>query len=167
MDYWDHFTYNINVKIGVLLTLKTSDIPIEVSNKFINITHWEWINKVKSNFDFTKIENNRLKIYLEDFINTIETMSTTYKLNQSAKFFFENAKKVNQAYETITEGHRFMIEQYQLIASKLGLDEYGNDILFRNFWDEANQIDIYLTVTTHDIILGDSFCYKIIRIKSN
>lgn len=161
-DYWEHFKINEEWKVGILLTLHPHDIPDEVEGKFINITHWEWISKVKSSLVVDKIKSATLKLYLTDFIKTIENMSTTNQLNESAKFFFENAKKVNQAYETIIEGHRFMIEQYRLIASKLGLNEYGNDISFRNFWDESNKIDTYFTLTTHDIIQGEGFKYNII-----
>jgi hydroxylamine reductase (hybrid-cluster protein) len=55
-----------------------------------------------------------------------------------------------------------MIEQYRLIASKVGLNEYGNDISYKSFWDEHNKIDTYFTITTYDIIQGEGFKYKII-----
>lgn len=162
LDYWNHYKIADDKKVGILLTLHPQQIPNEVADKFINITHWEWIRTIDEHLDYESIENSSLKLYLTDFINTVKNMSTTYQLNESAKFFFENAKKVNQAYETIIEGHRFMIEQYRLIASKLNLTEYGNDISYRSFWDEHNKIDTYFTITTHHIIQGEGFKYKII-----
>jgi hypothetical protein len=161
-DYWRHYKIKNSKKVGVLLTLHPHKVPEEVKKEFINITHWEWISKVKSDLDLKLIRDDALKIYLTDFINTIENMSSTNQINKSAKFFFEHAKKVNQAHETIIEGHRFMIEQYRLIASKLGLNEYGNDISYKSFWDEHNKIDTYFTITTYDIIQGEGFKYKII-----
>lgn len=162
MDYWNHFKIDKSSKIGILLTVKPHPIPDDVKDKFINITHWEWINSVKQYLSFSEIEEDKTKVYLEDFFNTIERLSTTYEMNESAKFFFEHASQINLACESQNEGHKFILEQYELIASKLGLQSYGGDLHWKNFWDENNVIDTYFTLTIDDIIKGDGLNYKII-----
>ena len=160
--YWDFFTIDDAIKVGVLLTLNPHVIPENVKDRFINITHWEWISAVKEDLDINSIEDEAYKIYVNDFFNTIENLSTTYTMNESAKFFFKNAAQVNNANVTLVEGHSYLITQYELIAEKLGLQTYGSDIDWRNFWDENNVLDAYLTITAYDIISGSDYKYIII-----
>jgi hypothetical protein len=161
-EYWDFFTIDDAKKTGILLTLKPHDIPKNVKDDFINITHWEWISAVKETLDINSIEDEAYKIYVNDFFNTIENLSTTYTMNESAKFFFKNAAQVNDANVTLSEGHRYLITQYDLIAEKLGLKTYGSDINWRNFWDEDNRLDTFITIITEDLISGKAPSYKII-----
>ena len=161
-EYWDFFTIDDAIKVGVLLTLNPHVIPENVKDKFINVTHWEWISAVKETLDINSIEDEAYKIYVTDFFNTIENLSTTYTMNESAKFFFKNAAQVNDANVTLSEGHRYLITQYDLIAEKLGLKTYGSDINWRNFWDDENRLDTFITIITEDLISGKAPSYKII-----
>jgi hypothetical protein len=161
-EYWDYFTIDDAKKVGVLLTLKPHDIPEIVKDKFINITHWEWISAIKETLEINNIEDEAYKIYLNDFFNTIENLSTTYTMNDSAKFFFKNAAQVNNANVTLVEGHSYLITQYELIAEKLGLQTYGSDINWRNFWDEENHLNTFITIVSEDLISGKVASYKII-----
>ena len=161
-DYWNHFKIADKKKVGILLTPTYQKVPVDAKDYFINITHRQWISEIEKRLDFNKIQENTFKIYLTDFINTVKNMSTNYQLNASAKFFFENAEKINQINNTIDEGHRFMNEQYHHIASKLGLAPYGNSIEWKNFWDEENTIYVYLTVLNENIIKGKDFKYRIV-----
>lgn len=161
-EYWDFFDVSDKIKVGVLLTLKPHAIPEDVQGKFINITHWEWISAVKQVLSPNDLDDNAYKLYLTDFYNTIENISTTYKMNESAKFFFENANKVNRTAITLHEGHNFLNAQYELIAAKLGLQSFGSDMNWRNFWDENNHIDTFLTVDAQDLVSGNATRFKII-----
>ncbi|MCL7752449.1 PD-(D/E)XK nuclease family protein [Polaribacter sp. Z022] len=161
-EYWTFFNIPDANKVGVLLTLEPNEIPSNVKGNFINITHWEWIEKIKDQLNFDLISNNAYKIYVTDFFNSIERLSTTYKMNDSAKFYFEHASQVKKANHTLNEGHKFMAEQYALIASKLGLETYGNDVNWVNIWDEDNVLDTYFTITNYDIMSGSGHKYKII-----
>jgi|GEM_PF-1487619 len=161
-NYWDHFKTQEENKVGVLLTLKPHVIPDDVLGKFINITHWEWILAVKEILDVNAIEDDAYKLYVNDFFNTIEDISTTYKMNKSAKFFFENASQVNKVNNTLIEGHSFLNMQYELIAEKLGLQTYGSDINWRNIWDEDNHLDTFITIDAQDLISGKRSHFKII-----
>ncbi|KGK30527.1 hypothetical protein [Cellulophaga sp. E6(2014)] len=161
-EYWNFFTIDDANKVGVLLTLKPHDIPSDVFGKFINITHWEWISAVKETLDINSIKDKAYKLYVNDFFNTIENISTTYKMNESAKFFFENASQVNNANVTLVEGHSYLNTQYELIAEKLGLQTYGSDISWRNIWDEENRLDTFITIVTEDLTSGKDAGYKIV-----
>ncbi|MCB0457556.1 MAG: hypothetical protein R2776_07010 [Flavobacteriaceae bacterium] len=161
-EYWGFLKINEAKKVGVLLTLNPHPIPNKVEGKFVNITHWEWISAVKEKLDITRVPDNAYKLYVTDFFNTIENISTTYKMNESAKFFFNYASQVNKAYDTLVQGHSFLTSQYQLIAEKLGLQTYGSDINWRNIWDEENVIDTYFTIDAQDLISGKQPKYKII-----
>ncbi|WP_282032217.1 hypothetical protein [Winogradskyella eximia] len=162
-EYWDFFTIDDAKKVGILLTLKPHDIPEEdLEDKFINITHWEWVSAVKETLDINSIEDEAYKLYVNDFFNTIENISTTYNMNESAKFFFENASQVNNANVTLVEGHSYLNSQYELVAEKLGLQTYGSDINWRHIWDAENNLETFLTIEAADLILGRSLNYKII-----
>lgn len=162
LEYWNYFKIENHHKIGVLLTVNLHHIPNEVAGAFVNITHWEWIQAIKNRLNFDEIKEEANKVYLKDFFNSIKNLSTTYTMNASAKFFFEHAFQINRANQTLLEGHKYMLEQYQKIASLLGLETYGNDIDWKNFWDEDNTIDTYITVAAQDIISGRALRYKII-----
>ncbi|MGJ8743534.1 PD-(D/E)XK nuclease family protein [Polaribacter sp.] len=161
-EYWDFFTIDDAIKVGVLLTLNPHVIPDNVLGKFINITHWEWISAVKETLDINSMEDEAYKIYVNDFFNTIENLSTTYTMNESAKFFFKNASQINNAYDTLVQGHSYLKTQYELIAEKLGLQTYGSDINWRNFWDEENHLNTFITIVSEDLISGKVASYKII-----
>ena len=161
-EYWKFFKINEDKKVGVLLTLNPHPIDPDVKGKFINITHWKWISRVKETLNINNVKDEAYKIYVTDFINTIENISKTYTMNASAKFFFEHATKVNKVKDTLTEGHNFLNSQYELIAAKLGLQTHGNDINWRNIWDEDNILDTFLTIDAQDLISGKQPKYKII-----
>ncbi|WP_405370975.1 PD-(D/E)XK nuclease family protein [Nonlabens sp. Asnod2-A12] len=161
-EYWNYIKVSEQEKVGVLLTLNPHAIPNEVKDEFINITHWEWVTRIKQELDFDEITKESNVVYLNDFFNSIEKLSTTYTMNQSAKFYFEHASKINMAQQTLHEGHNFMLEQYQLISSKLGLEQYGNQVEWKNFWDEENHMDTFFTVATHNLISGKGLSYQII-----
>lgn len=161
LDYWDHYKADELKKVGVLLTLYSHEIPENVKGKFINITHIEWINKVRENFIPKSFANNYVT-YIKDFINTIESLTRTNTMNESAKFYFKNASQVIKASDTLKEAHLFLNNQFQLIANKIGWKSYGNEVIWRNFWDENNQIDTYLTILTKDLVNGKGFNFTLI-----
>lgn len=161
-EYWDFIKVSDAKKRGVLLTLYASKIPEDVKDKFINITHWEWISKVKELINIEVIKSINYKVYLTDFFETIEKITYTYHMNDSAKFYFENTMQINAATETRQEGHKFLNDQYHLIAEKLGMQTFGNELGWKNFWDEKNRIDTYFTIVTEKIVTGTELSYSII-----
>lgn len=161
VDYWNFSRFESENKVGVLLTLYPHEIPIEVQGKFINITHSEWIEQIKENLSSVTLEGN-YNIYLADFINTIDNLTKSNTMNQAAKFYFENASQVLKANETLREAHIFMNNQLELVAGKIGWQTYGSDINWRNFWDEDNHLDTYLTIITENIVQGKGLNFMLI-----
>ena len=155
-EYWDHYNkYSFNNRKGVLLTLHDHEIPEDVKSKFINITHIEWIKKVKKKLKESNLPNN-YQVYLTDFYNTIENLTKSYSMNESAKFYFKHAVKVQQISETKDEAYNFLNQQLNLACSTLGLDMHGDSSMeWKNFWDSNNNIKTYLTILTGELIKGN------------
>ena len=151
VDYWNHFKTDTSKKVGVLLTLFQHEIPENVKDEFINITHIEWINKVKENFIPDLLPDN-YKIYIDDFINTIEKLTRINTMNESTKFYFEHASQVIKANEILNEAHLFLNNELLLIANKIGWQSSGSELTWRYFWDENNNLDTYLTILIDDIV---------------
>jgi hypothetical protein len=154
MDYWNHVKADDEKKVGILLTLEKHSIPENVQGKFINITHGEWITKIKSRgipFGLSP----RINTYITDFINTIDHLTKSYEMNEQSKFYFQHANRILKVQETIGAAHSFLNDQFQLIADKLGLQNYGNALEWRNFWDADNNIDIYMTIVTAPLLRGE------------
>lgn len=154
MDYWNHYPISDKLKVGILLTPYPHDIPEPVKNFFINITHADWIAKVKETGLPFGI-SNKYAVYITDFVSTIESLSQNQKMNDQAKFYFQHAAKIQKVQETVSAAHQFLNEQFQLIADKLGWNVYGNSLDWRNFWDAPNGIDTYLTIITSDLNRGE------------
>ena len=151
-DYWNFVKIDEGSKIGILLTLEPhiSELP----DGFISITHKEWITGVKNKIVSYELPTN-YSVYIHDFIHTIENLSKNYKMNESAKFYFNNATQVLKAQNTINEAYTFLNNQLDIVSKELGWNPFGNSMNWRNFWDEANNIDTYLTIITKEIINGN------------
>ena len=154
MDYWNHVKAPDEKKIGILLTLEKHAIPEHVQGKFINITHGEWISRIKSKGIPFGI-SPRTNTYITDFVNTIDHLTKSYEMDEQSKFYFQHANRILKVQETIGAAHRFLNDQFQLIADKLGLQNYGNALEWRNFWDADNNIDIYMTIVTSPLLRGE------------
>ena len=161
LDYWNHYNIDGSKKVGILLTLHEHEIPENVEGKFINIRHIEWINKLKEIFTPESFSPN-YRIYIEDFINTIENLTRINAMNDSVRFYFENAQQVIKANETLNEAQLFLNNEFQSIANKIGWQSYGNEITWRNFWDESNRIDTYFTLITKDLVNGTNLSFMLI-----
>lgn len=155
LDYWKFIKKEDSQKVGVLLTLKPTEIPSEknVKDKFINITHSEWLGKIKEQMHPEALSEN-YRVYLNDFIQTIENLTTSYKMNEAAKFYFQNAEQVLKAKQTEIEAHAFLNNQLEWIAETIGWKTHGSSMHWRNFWDAENTINTYLTIVTKDLVEG-------------
>lgn len=151
-----------NHKIGILLTL----IPYQITqkqlvDKFINITHGEWIAEVQKRLvKRTSLSKN--DVYLNDFIKTMEKLTKQKSLDGQAKFYFKNAKRINEALYTQQSANDFIESELRLIASNLDLQLYGSEIEWRNIWDEVNKLDVYFTIDLADLVKGRKMGYRLI-----
>jgi hypothetical protein len=153
-EYWNYFSFPVEKKVGIILTLEKHEVPTKVKNKFINLTHLEWVSKVKKEFIAEKLPVN-YQIYIMDFIRTIENLSKSYTMNESVKFYFQHTPQILKASATISESHQFINNQLEYIANELGWKTYGNSMDWRNFWDEKNQLHTYFTIHTKDLLQGN------------
>jgi hypothetical protein len=152
-DYWDFFEVPQVNKVGIILALSELPIAASLKSKYISIKHLDWIKEIKNILkeDQYNLEEN---IYLKDFISTIEQVSMNKNLNEQSAFYFEHAEAVNKAVECRTAAEQYLLGQYESIAAKLGLQQFGDKLEWRNFWDQKNDLDIYFTVDVTDLLEG-------------
>lgn len=164
MDYWNHFNYPNENKLGVLLTLNEHYIPEYVKDYFVNITHLEWISKVQE-LGIPSGIPHKFYVYLNDFFQTIENLSKNYEMNEQTEFYFEHASKILKAKETLTEAEKFINQQLQILASKLNLSVYGNSFIWRNLWDEKNKKKTFYTIIFNKLMHGEQKIQIIIELE--
>ncbi len=160
IDYWQHVKQPDDKKVGVLLTLYPHEIPENVSGKFINVTHIEWIKMVKNRLK-PEILPYKYAVYISDFISTIENLTGDYPMNESVKFYFQHAGQILAANQAMRQTHDFINNQFEIIAKRIGWTTYGGLMDWRNFWDERNKLDTYLTIIVKDLLKG-KLCFTLI-----
>lgn len=163
LHYWDHVPCKEENKVGVLLTLEPHTIPEEVAGKFVNITHNEWIGRIRQNGLPMDIPANYYH-YITDFANTIDRLTKSYTMNEQARFYFQHAPKVIEAKNTMDQAYGFLEDQLNILAGKLGWSTYGSAIDWKNFWDAENELHTYLTVYYGPIINGELNCQIILEL---
>jgi hypothetical protein len=162
-DYWEHFNYSDDNKLGILLTLEEHFIPDEAIDKFINIKHSEWIDKIKE-IGLPSGIPHKLYIYLNDFFKTIDNLTKNFKMNEQASFYFEHSIKILKAVETVNEANKFINNQLETLASKLNLFTYGNSMDWRNLWDKEKDSKVYYTVILTNLLNGNNKIQVIIEL---
>lgn len=161
-DYWDHYKYDDLNKVGVLLTLYPYR-DYEHSDKFINITHLEWIKKIKT-IGLPSGIPDKFYTYLNDFFRTIEYLTNTSHMNEQTKFYFEHTQKILLAKQISDEANRFLVDQMEVLAHKLGWETYGSGIGWRNIWDKKNNLDTFYTIWYMPLINGEYKVFVIIEL---
>jgi PD-(D/E)XK nuclease superfamily len=154
VDYWSHFKYEDENKIGVLLTLSKMEIPEVVKDKFVNITHLEWINKVKEN-GLPSGLSIKLYTYLNDFFQTIENLTNTTEMNDQVKFYFQHTTQVLKAKQTADEASAFISGQMEVLAGNLGWSTYGRNASYRSVWDAELKADTFYTIWFDPLLKGE------------
>lgn len=153
LEYWNYFKVSHSNKVGILLTVNSENIGDEVKGKYYNITHSQWIEKVKE-LGIPDTLPVSTKVYLEDFFRTIDNLKNSYDMDEQAKFYFQNAVHVLKAKETLDAAQIFLSNQFELIAAKIGWQTYGSLYTWRNFWDGNNSLKTYLTIITEHLLEG-------------
>ena len=153
LEYWTHFGYPDNQQIGVLLTLNKHEIPLINKNQFVNITHLEWTSRIK-NSGLPHGLPDKIYTYLNDFFRTITYLTKTSHMNEQARFYFEHASKVIKAKQTYEEANSFLLDQMNILASKIGWKLYGNELGIRDIWDENNKCDTFYSINYKPLLDG-------------
>lgn len=162
-DYWDHYQYKEENKVGILLTLEKHIIPKNVRGKFINITHYEWIKKIKSSGLPSQLPS-KYYIYLNDFFQTIQNLTISDKMNDQTLFYFQHSKKILKAQETVYQAEQFIENQINILASKLQLSVFGKTMSWRNLWDEKGDKKTYYTIVFEKLMKGENKIQIIIEL---
>lgn len=150
LDYWSINDYEDCNKVGILLTLRTQHIQQSLKEKFINITHKDWIERIKSKGLPIELKANEF-IYLTDFIRHMEKITENSGMTEEAKFFFDHPGKVLKAIKTYDEAHNYVIAQLRLVAEKMDWELYGNSEDWRHIWDAKNKAQIYYAIEIYKV----------------
>ncbi len=153
-DYWNHFGFPDENQLGIVLTLNHTKIDNDLSEKFANITHNVWIERIKSS-RVTIQAWNKHQVYLTDFFQTLKNLTTKINMDELAKFYFQHAKVLRSATYAIKHGEDFLLEQQKLLAAKLELSHYSiSHLEYVNYWDEKNKRETFYTVLFEDLVDG-------------
>ena len=105
IDYWKSVKATNNNKIGIVMTLE----ELETNNpNFINITHKQFIKKIKSNIGYYLNDcDDRHLLFIKDlFENILNLTSNKSDMSDTLKFYYENKDKIHELSE-IKEEARF------------------------------------------------------------
>lgn len=138
-------------KVGILLTLRPFKLSNDVKDKFINITHAEWMLQLKSKGLPANLSYNQY-IYLNDFISNMENLTDNNTMNNEAKFFFQYPSKVLRAKQTFDAAYNYVVSQLKMVAEKLDWNFYGNSWAWRHLWDSKNEAEVYFAVTLDKVV---------------
>jgi len=164
LDYWGHFKYPSENKIGVLLTLEGHSIPENVSEYFVNIRHIEWVKRIQE-IGLPSGIPHKFYIYLNDFFQTIENLSKNYEMNEQALFYFQNKSKILKANKTVDEVNKFISQQLGILASKLGLSTSGSSSnVWRNLVDKKKYRNTYYTIIFNKLLKEEQSIQIIIEL---
>lgn len=153
LNYWNHFKVPDENKVGILLALSETQIPADVAGKFVCITHAQWLAEIENYYtsDGPIAEQD---VYLRDFIQTVKQITHNRVMTEQSAFFFRHAAEVNAAIATRQAAEQYIQSQYAVIADKLGLQLFGDELERRNYWDEGNGQDIYFTLNLEGLFAG-------------
>ena len=148
-NYWDTFNYySEENKLGIVLAL--SNLPSNNPN-FISISHIEWISKVESLIDPSKI-SVREKIHLEDFITNIKYITNQKNMNDNVKFYLDHSKKIEQILQYKEEATKYINGSISNLASKYNWEVYGNTLNYKQIWDQKNDVRVFYTLFPNEIL---------------
>ncbi len=147
-DYYNHVNLPAQNKAAVVLSLK----PVKTTGHadFINITHQEWMEEIKSIGLPANLELKKY-VYLNDFITTIHQLTSSEGMNEQTQFFFKYPTQVMKAVATYEEAYRYIIVQLAMVAEHVGWTLYGRSGNYRHIWDEANQKQAYYAIVFDDV----------------
>lgn len=170
-DYWNSVKAKAKNKVGIVLSLE----KIEVDNKnFINITHKEFINTIKSQLgDFLKDSDDRHLLFLKDLFENINNLTfNKLEMKDTLKFYIENKDKIHELYTIQEEARQYFFKSIKEASKILKLEiENSNPKSYRcliiskrpaiRLWIQLNQtpddnfLEIYLDLVGKTIKHSD------------
>ena len=93
-DYYSSVAVESCQKVGVVISLKKIEVPHQ---KFLNITHEELLGAIQRNLGKHVVSANpKFLPHLQDFILNLEQMTRPEKMQDSIKYYFDNAIKIDE-----------------------------------------------------------------------
>jgi hypothetical protein len=152
-DYWSHFQVPSEKKVGVVLALSETPIDDSLKDKFLSITHVDWLCTVEEILSDIRSLSQKNK-YLDDFVKTVKHITKHRVMNDQVAFYFKHALAVRRAIEAKEAAREFLKSQYEIIAGKLGLEYFPISDDRCNFWDAVHHHDIYFTLDAKELLEG-------------
>lgn len=140
-------------KLGILLTVWPEKLEDNLNDRFVNILHSEWIEKIKSKGLPPNLTTNKY-IYLNDFLNNMENLYTKSNMDNDTKFFFENSQKIIRATQTMEAAFKFIGLQLEEAAQKMQMEAAGNGQIYRHIW--RKDLQVYYAIVIDSIVYGDN-----------
>ena len=141
-DYLTSLKDDADYIAGLVLAL--TELPLDDQARklgFKSITHQQWMDAIKT---ITSIEElpNPQRIYLNDFIATMEWLRYDTGMDERTRYYFNNAQVIQQAKSLHNEAVAFITNQ----LSKLRWDEkwetYGRNSESFQFWPKGQTENI-------------------------
>lgn len=167
VDYWNHVSYPEDQKLGVLLTLRRTNVPDDVQSRFVNITHLEWIETV---------ESERVPIGLPlhtygmmtDFFSAIRKQSRNKSMNEQAQFYFDHPAQMWKAKECWNEAFDYIKNELVEVGERLDLSPKSYPYYYCHLKDRKRSQDAFYTVMFEDLLRGnDSTISVTIELQGN
>ena len=165
-DYWD--SINVN-KIGIVLSLHRA-FNINHSG-FINITHLQFLTKVKTNSGKYQLEaNDKFFVFLKDLFQNITNLSKKTMKEEDLNFYFENQEKINDiqlfhknVYDYIK---RQVIDAIKLLDGEFSLEYKGGFNEKRLRYYVCKDIEnLMITVVFDEVLTKKKSLHLIVEMK--
>ncbi len=124
-SYWDNSCFDCKEKIGIVLSLTKENVSAFTGYEFVNILHLDVAREVGRKAENITDEANR--IYARDFISNLKKLSNMATINDEVKFYFEHAKKVNDAINTRDEAIKYIKSEIIETGETMGLDNFPSE----------------------------------------
>jgi len=109
-DYYNSVKTEDEQKVGIVLSLHKTQGCLPPG--FINITHEQLLEVVQHNLGkYVVTAKPRYILYLQDFISNLERMTRPVKMQDSIKYYFENAEKIDKFFELREQATNYLREE--------------------------------------------------------
>jgi len=151
--------YSIDKTIKIVLSLnkitKKSEKELIKKNDFVSITYFDFFEKIKMNIgEYISTCNQKYLTHLFDFIQTIENMKTTNKIDKRiSDFFYDNSSDIDELISSYKNYKEYILNQHknkiselkEIISEKTGVDWWawqGWDLGYNSFDETKPRIGI-------------------------
>lgn len=149
-DYWD--SIEVKDKIGVVLTLFPQKIEESFAGRYINITHSEWLEEVKTT-GFPVGLSPHLYTYLNDFILNLDKLMENQKLTPELKYFLGHAPEIVKAISLHDKFITFINTNVDAVGKELEYKtQHKKD--YYSYVYKNNEDKVFYSILYHKLMEG-------------